>query len=259
FGVYSQPFFNGHDLKSKKTSWVKWKNVLAFKEKGGLSVSSLYALNRGLMFKWMWRFFTQNTSLWAKVIKAIHGEDRKIGRQVKYVFSSYWMDIMHELNVLKRQGINLLNCMQIKLGNGDKTAFWEDVWIGSIALKDLYPRMYDLETCKSVKVGTKLAQSSLEFSFHRRPRGGVEQEQYEALSVQVHDVTLVPLSDRWEWSLESSRDFSVASVRKMINDKMLSDVTTNTQWIKFVPFKVNVHVIDSKLRSTLTGTLNIDM
>ncbi|GKB33610.1 hypothetical protein Tco_0873011 [Tanacetum coccineum] len=43
-------FFNGHDPNSKRTSWVKWKNVLASKEKGGLGVSSLYALNRGLMF-----------------------------------------------------------------------------------------------------------------------------------------------------------------------------------------------------------------
>nr|GEX02448.1 RNA-directed DNA polymerase, eukaryota, reverse transcriptase zinc-binding domain protein [Tanacetum cinerariifolium] len=176
------------------------ENVLAYKAKGGLGVTSLYALNRGHMFKWVWRFFTQNTSLWARVIKAIHGEDGKMERQVKYVFPSYSMDIVHELNVLKRQ-----------------------------------------ETCKSVKVSTKLAQSSLEFSFCRRPRGGVEQEQYEALSVQVHDVTLVPLSDRWKWSLESSGDFSVASVRKMIDDKMLPDVTTKTWWIKSVPIKVNVH------------------
>ncbi|GJQ95487.1 RNA-directed DNA polymerase, eukaryota, reverse transcriptase zinc-binding domain protein [Tanacetum coccineum] len=29
-------FFNGHDPNSKRTSWVKWKNVLASKEKGGL-------------------------------------------------------------------------------------------------------------------------------------------------------------------------------------------------------------------------------
>ncbi|GKB68602.1 RNA-directed DNA polymerase, eukaryota, reverse transcriptase zinc-binding domain protein, partial [Tanacetum coccineum] len=161
-------FFNGHDPNSKRTYWVKWKNVLASKEKGGLGVSSLYALNRGLMFKWVWRFFTQNTSLWSpRVIKAIHGEDGKVGKQVKSAFPSYWMDIVHEINVLKNQGINLLNCMQIKLGNGDKTAFWEDIWIGHIVLKDLYPR--------------------------------------------------------WKWSLENSGDFSVASVRKMLDDKMLPD------------------------------------
>ncbi|GJU82036.1 RNA-directed DNA polymerase, eukaryota [Tanacetum coccineum] len=57
---------------SNKASWVNWKKVLASKEKGGLGVSSLFALNRGLMFKWIWRFYTQNTLLWVRVIKAIH-------------------------------------------------------------------------------------------------------------------------------------------------------------------------------------------
>ncbi|GKC18556.1 RNA-directed DNA polymerase, eukaryota [Tanacetum coccineum] len=166
------------------------------------------------------------------------------------------MDIVHEINVLKKQGINLLNCMQMKLGNGDKTVFWEDKWIGNNVLKDLYPRIYALETCKYVKVGTKLAQSSLDFSLRRKPRGGVEQEQYEALLVQVHDVNLVPLSDRWKWLLESSGDFSVASVRKMLDDKMMPDVITKTRWIKSVPIKVNVLAWKVKTDSLLTR-LNI--
>ncbi|GKE93541.1 hypothetical protein Tco_1574636, partial [Tanacetum coccineum] len=109
-------FFSGHDLNSKKTSWAKWKNVLASKEKGGLGVSSLYALNKGLM-------------------------------------------------------------------------------------------------------------------------GGVEQEQYKALMHQVHDVSLVPMRARQIWSLESSGDFSVTSVRKLIDDKMLPKVATKTRWIKSVPIK----------------------
>ncbi|GJZ90509.1 RNA-directed DNA polymerase, eukaryota, partial [Tanacetum coccineum] len=130
------------------------------------------------------------------------------------------MDIVHEINVLKNQ--------------------------------DLYPRIYALETCKFVKVGTKLTQSSLDFSFRRKPRGGIEQEQYEALLVQVQDVNLVPVSDRWKWSLENSGDFSVASVRKMLDDKMLPDVTTKTRWIKLVPIKVNVHAWKVKIDSLPT-------
>nr|GEV28661.1 RNA-directed DNA polymerase, eukaryota [Tanacetum cinerariifolium] len=35
-------------------------------EKGGLGVSSLFALNRALMFKWVWRFFNQSDSLWVR-------------------------------------------------------------------------------------------------------------------------------------------------------------------------------------------------
>nr|GEW35435.1 RNA-directed DNA polymerase, eukaryota, reverse transcriptase zinc-binding domain protein [Tanacetum cinerariifolium] len=66
-------FFNGHDISSKKASWVCWKKVLAHKDIGGLGVLSLYALNRGMMFKWVWRFLNHDKSLWARVIKAIHG------------------------------------------------------------------------------------------------------------------------------------------------------------------------------------------
>ncbi|GJS69396.1 hypothetical protein Tco_0702237 [Tanacetum coccineum] len=49
-----------------------------FKDKGGLGVSSFHALNRALSFKWVWRFRTQGSSLWARVIKGIHGEDGKL-------------------------------------------------------------------------------------------------------------------------------------------------------------------------------------
>ncbi|GJR21680.1 RNA-directed DNA polymerase, eukaryota [Tanacetum coccineum] len=68
-------FFNGQDPKSNKASWVKWNKVLTPKDKGGLGVSSLFALNRGLMLKWVWRFYSQKCSLWTKVIKLFMGKD----------------------------------------------------------------------------------------------------------------------------------------------------------------------------------------
>nr|GEW40516.1 RNA-directed DNA polymerase, eukaryota, reverse transcriptase zinc-binding domain protein [Tanacetum cinerariifolium] len=49
------------------------------KDQGGLGVASLYALNRALMLKWMWRFFANQDSLWTRVVKDIHGEDGNIG------------------------------------------------------------------------------------------------------------------------------------------------------------------------------------
>ncbi|GJY69733.1 retrovirus-related pol polyprotein from transposon TNT 1-94 [Tanacetum coccineum] len=44
-------FFNGVDYKVRKMTFVNWKNVPTSKEKGGLGVSSFYALNRALIFK----------------------------------------------------------------------------------------------------------------------------------------------------------------------------------------------------------------
>ncbi|GJU57676.1 RNA-directed DNA polymerase, eukaryota [Tanacetum coccineum] len=169
-------FFNGHDSNSKKASWVNWKKVLAPKERGGLGVSSLYALNRGLMFKWVWRFYTQDSSLWARVIKAIHGDDGKMGVITRAGSKSCWMNIVHETNALLNKGIDLIKFMRIKLGNGQITSFWEDMWSEGGTLKNRYPRIYALESSKSITVGMKVAQPSLAFSFRRAPRGGVEQE-----------------------------------------------------------------------------------
>nr|GEX60484.1 RNA-directed DNA polymerase, eukaryota, reverse transcriptase zinc-binding domain protein [Tanacetum cinerariifolium] len=117
-------FFKGHDLGSNKASWVKWSSVLTPKEKGGLEVSSLYALNRGLLFKWVWKFYAQKSSLWARVIKAIHGVDEKMGK--------------------------------LNMGNGESTTFWEDRWLEGSVLKDIFPRLYVLKNNKKVSVGDKL-------------------------------------------------------------------------------------------------------
>nr|GEW37930.1 zinc finger, CCHC-type [Tanacetum cinerariifolium] len=82
---------------------------------------------------------------------------------------------------------------------------------------------------------------SLDSSFRRVPRGGVEQEQFDDLSALVHDVTLAPMSDRWNWALESSGEFSVALVRKVIDAKLLPEDDSKTRWIKYVSIKVNAH------------------
>nr|GEY01388.1 RNA-directed DNA polymerase, eukaryota [Tanacetum cinerariifolium] len=88
-------FFKGQELNSKNASWVNWKKVLAPKEKEGLGVSSLYALNIGLMFKWIWRFYMQNTSLWVRAIKAIHGDNGKVGGYVKDGAKSCGLNIVN--------------------------------------------------------------------------------------------------------------------------------------------------------------------
>nr|GEZ59676.1 RNA-directed DNA polymerase, eukaryota [Tanacetum cinerariifolium] len=181
-------FFNGQNYNSKKSSWFSWKKVLASKVKGGLGVSSLYALNRSLLLKWVWRFYTQPNSLWVRVVKAIHGVEGKIGAAIKPRSKSCWLNIVYEIEVLRRKGINVFEFMNIKVGNGLSMNFWGDKWIG------------------------------------------------------VQNVILAPLEDRWKWNLESSGVFSVASMRKRIDDTMLPEVNSKLRWIKFVPIKVNVHV-----------------
>nr|GEV74440.1 nucleotide-binding alpha-beta plait domain-containing protein [Tanacetum cinerariifolium] len=119
-------FFTGQDPKSSKTSWVKWNMVLTPKDKGGLMVSSLYALNRGLMIKWVWRFYSQKNSLWTKVIKAIYREDDNLNKVSSRGVRTCWSSIVQEVRALQGCGINVTDFIRLKLGNGDNTRFWID-------------------------------------------------------------------------------------------------------------------------------------
>nr|GEY19887.1 RNA-directed DNA polymerase, eukaryota, reverse transcriptase zinc-binding domain protein [Tanacetum cinerariifolium] len=122
-------FFNGCALNNQKASWVNWKNALASKEKGGLGIASLYALNRGLMFKWYWRFFTKDSSLWSRVIKAIYGDSGGLDGNIFANYNSCWSNIVKEVTSLDEKGLNLCNAICFKLGNGKKARFWEDRWL----------------------------------------------------------------------------------------------------------------------------------
>nr|GEZ61492.1 RNA-directed DNA polymerase, eukaryota, reverse transcriptase zinc-binding domain protein [Tanacetum cinerariifolium] len=119
-------FFNGADNKVQKSSWVSWNQVMASKDAGGLGVASLFALNRGLMFKWVWRFITQKNSLWAKVITTIHGDDGKIGKTMNPTFPSIWLNIIQEVAVMKTKGIDVVSFIKPKCGGGTNISFWND-------------------------------------------------------------------------------------------------------------------------------------
>nr|GEZ24150.1 RNA-directed DNA polymerase, eukaryota [Tanacetum cinerariifolium] len=207
-------FFNGADVNSKKKSWVRWKSVLAAKDVGGLGVSSLFALNRTLMFKWVWRLFSQKNSLWVRMVKALHGEDGKISKKVQPRYPSTWLNIINDIESLKLHGIYLVSFITLKLGNGVNSSFWDVAWCGDITFKILVPRLYVLESMKNIEVSSKLSHEGLEFSFRRNPKGGVEQAQFERL--------------------KNGR-------RKLIDSAIILKGISKTRWIKEVPIKINVN------------------
>nr|GEZ55972.1 RNA-directed DNA polymerase, eukaryota [Tanacetum cinerariifolium] len=55
-------------------------------------------------------------------------------------------------------------------------------------------------------------------SYHREPRGGIEEEQQNMLFSRISGVILLNMRDRWIWSFEDSRDFSITSARRLIDD-----------------------------------------
>nr|GEV14445.1 RNA-directed DNA polymerase, eukaryota [Tanacetum cinerariifolium] len=148
------------------------------------------------------RFFNQKDSLWAKVMQAIHRVDGRIDRDGKAGHASIWCDIIKEMDRLATQGIDLVSMMQIKIGNGSNTSFWEDRWRGE---------------------------------------DGVEFEQWRDMLKSLDGVLLSLVEDRWKWVLNGSGVFTVASTRQYIDNKRLPGTSSKTRWIKEVPIKVNIH------------------
>ncbi|GJZ08952.1 RNA-directed DNA polymerase, eukaryota [Tanacetum coccineum] len=195
-------FFNGTQGDERKITWVKWSKVLASKKYGGLGVSSFYALNRALLFKWVWRFISHDNSLWCRFITSMHGSKLM---NLSPFHSSTWNSIIREINVHKAQRIDLISHCRIRMGN----------------------------------VADKL-QSSVALSLRRTVRGGVKAHQFDLLQKLVETTILTNLEDRWVWDLNGEGVFRVKDARMLLNERFLPKDSTATRWVKSIPIKINV-------------------
>ncbi|GJY94006.1 RNA-directed DNA polymerase, eukaryota, reverse transcriptase zinc-binding domain protein [Tanacetum coccineum] len=240
-------------------TWISWNKVLASKKYGGLRVSSFYALNRAFLFKWDWRFFSHGSCLWTRFIKAICGEDGALNSPSSLSKRSAWLDIIREVTILRTKGINHLYLILKKVGNGLNTLFWKDPLLEDLALKHKFPRLYALDNYKQITVFEKINHAFMVDTFRRPPRGGAEEEQLGFLLSRMNGLILTNIPDRWGWSLEATREFSVKFIRQLIDDSILPKEEVATRWVKVMSIKINVfswRVHLDKLPTRLNLSLN---
>nr|GEY75165.1 RNA-directed DNA polymerase, eukaryota [Tanacetum cinerariifolium] len=201
-------FFNGIQEGDRKIAWVMWHTVLASKQYGGLGVSSFFAINR------------DSTTLVA-------------------AYPSIWSSIINEFNSLIDQGVDIFSHCKIRIGNGVRTRFWKDYWLGDSRLQGMFPRLYALESNKDITVAEKLLVS-LVYSFRRDVRGGAKTQQCNHLSSLLDPINLSISEDRWVCDLRGDGDFRVKYVRNLLDEFFLPKTNVPTWWVKFVPIKINI-------------------
>ncbi|GJW74853.1 RNA-directed DNA polymerase, eukaryota [Tanacetum coccineum] len=205
-------FFLGAEMDERKLTWIQWRKTMASKKHGGLGIGSLYGFNRALLFKWKWRFLNSPLALWVRIIKSLFGNDGGFA------------------------GISSSR----KVGDGRATRFWEDFWIGTRPLKDLFPRVWALDQESEPMVCDRIHLMRDGSWLRHCPRGGVEREQWDALIslVQAHIVS--DQMDRWLWSANDPGVFSVSMARVLIDKGTLVIGEEETRRSKLVPIKINV-------------------
>ncbi|GKA51151.1 transposase, MuDR [Tanacetum coccineum] len=154
-------------------------------------------------------------------IKAIYGEDGALNSPNYLSKRSPWLDIIREVTVFRTKGINLLDLIRKKVGNRLKTLFWEDHWLDDLALKHKFLRLYAFDNYKQIIVVEKTNHASMVDTFRRPSRGGAEEVQLGSFLSRMDGLILTNIPDRWVWSLEAIGEFSVKSVRHLIDDSIL--------------------------------------
>jgi hypothetical protein len=114
---------------------VGWSQVCLPKDQGGLGILNLDIMNIALLAKWLWKLFNTE-GVWQTLLRNKYLHSLTL-RQVTFKNgdSHVWQGLM-EIKKL------FLSCFKIKIGNGRKTNFWDDCWLGEYSLADSFPRLF---------------------------------------------------------------------------------------------------------------------
>nr|GEX07307.1 RNA-directed DNA polymerase, eukaryota, reverse transcriptase zinc-binding domain protein [Tanacetum cinerariifolium] len=114
-------------------------------------------------------------------------------------------------------------------------------------LRVRFPRLFALETDKESTVASKLGYSSVDGSFRRSVRDGVERQQWDDLNSVSGSVTLSASKDRWICDLNGDGVFRVKEVRTVLDDIFLPSAADATRWVKYISIKINVFAWRARL------------
>ncbi|GKB10552.1 RNA-directed DNA polymerase, eukaryota [Tanacetum coccineum] len=159
-------------------------------------------------------FLSSSSSLWIKVIKAIHGNTGALDLHISSrSSSSTWIEILKAINKLKCKRVDLMEFCKLVIGNGSITRFWHDKWCEDVCFKEKFYRLLNLELQKDASIALKLQNPNVAFSFRKPPRSGIEESQLIKLLQMLSMVTLSLASDRCFWTLHGLGEFSVKLAR----------------------------------------------
>ncbi|XP_071741061.1 uncharacterized protein [Rutidosis leptorrhynchoides] len=156
-------FFLGGDFSGSKISWVKWAYTCLPYGAGGLNIGSLKGKNLALLGKWWWRFKIETNCLWTKIIRSIYGIDGGLRSGVGLAHlsaSGIWYNIILVGNNIEDCQVAFKTSFKKSIGDGRNTLFWNDNWCGSESFKNMFPRLYMLESNKDALVSDRIISDS---------------------------------------------------------------------------------------------------
>nr|GEX66747.1 RNA-directed DNA polymerase, eukaryota, reverse transcriptase zinc-binding domain protein [Tanacetum cinerariifolium] len=159
-------FFWGSIKDKKKLAWIKWSNILASFDKGGLGVGGIKAFNISLIYKWRWRMMKNPEALWVKVIKSIHGA--KAGMDSNGCQTNgLWAKIVGTIDHLHSSDLVQFSSIKYKVKDDSLICFWFDTWVRDSPLHDRFNRLFHLENSKECMIQDRFSNGSWSWDWIR--------------------------------------------------------------------------------------------
>jgi hypothetical protein len=191
---------------TKKYHLVKWEIVCMPQDQVGLGVVDLRVMNFCLMCKWLWKLETTD-GLWQNLIRAKYLKDKPLSQCVgKPGDSHFWQGVIKTAGTFSR-------CCRKIIGNGQRTLFWEDLWVGDKPLREKFPRLYFLTVNFTVARVFNEGWGCIRF---RRVLFGETAKLWQELKNLCQNVTLSNVEDRSKWLLTKNGVFTVKSLYNLL-------------------------------------------
>ncbi|XP_035544681.1 uncharacterized protein LOC118348042 [Juglans regia] len=192
----------------RKFHLVGWENVCSPLRDGGLGVRNVRAFNKALLGKWLWRYNHERGALWKGVVDMKYGSERwgwcsKEGR------GTYGVGLW---KFIRKGWGSFASNTRLRLGDGSRISFWQDVWLGNTALKDAYPMIFRIAREKEAMVADLrvLNQGTQEWTINltRDAHDWEVNELVGFLSMLYNITTAATLEDTMVWCPSRKGKFS---------------------------------------------------
>ena len=139
-------------------------------------------MNKALLCKWWWKLYTTE-GLWQDIIWKKYVKNKNLGTVLdKQGDSQFWREVLKYRD-------HFASLCKFRIGNGDRTRFWEDWWIGNAPLNKNFPRLYDLCFDKK-KIVKEIFDNGLDNVQFRRTLLGDARELWGHIKEACRSVTL---------------------------------------------------------------------
>jgi hypothetical protein len=106
-----------------------------------------------MLSKWLFKLLNEE-GVWQQLLHNKYLKHKTLAQvEEKPTDSPFWKGLMRVKSNFFKRG-------KFKIGDGSRTRFWEDVWLGDVPLAQQYPSLYNIVQRKNVLVSTVFGSSA---------------------------------------------------------------------------------------------------